>query len=867
MAASIGVPRPVLLALFLLVPLPAHADTRPTSEDAKARFLRDIAPILRGRCLRCHGPAKARAGLRLDTRANLLKGSDSGPVVRPGAAARSRLAHVVAGTASDGLVMPPRGPRLSAAETGRIRAWINRGAPWPEGLALEPDAAKEPTHWAFRPIRNPRPPAVRHLSRIRNPIDAFVLARLEAEGIPPAPPADRRTLIRRVTLDLIGLPPTPEEIDAFVADRSPDAYEKVVDRLLASPAYGERWARHWLDLCHYADTDGYLTDQARPVAWRYRQWLIRALNDDLPFAPFTVRQLAGDLLPDAGIEEKLATGFLRNTLSNREGGADLEEFRVEQVIDRTRMVGTLWLGLTVGCARCHDHKFDSLTQREFYRLYAFLDPADEVNIDAPLPGELGPYLKAKPEYDRKRAALIAPVAKDLADLQARWEEKLRRAREHPGEDHVWDRKWEVLGLIWGGGLGEGQLEGTQVVLTDPAKRTQDQKDRLLDYFLKRGEVIDPARFKELKLAQLAKKLDELKKTLPPLTRAPAMRSSPVPRKAYIHTRGDFRRKGPTVTPGTPAFLPPFPGDTPRDRLGLARWLLGPENPLTDRVEVNRAWQGFFGQGLVRTPEDFGTRGDPPTHPDLLDWLASEFRRLGRRRKALHRLIVTSATYRQSSRCGPALRARDPENRLLARQTSLRLSAEQVRDSALAVAGLLCRKVGGPSVFPPQPESVVKESFDNTWTESVGPDRHRRGLYTYLQRLSPYAQGVIFDAPSPGRTCTRRERTNTPLQALTLLNDPVFVEAARALAERVLRKDPDKRIEYAFCLCLGRPPSAREEERLLAYQREQFALLRAEPGSAAKFFPQKVEGIDTADGAAWVGVCSVLLNLHEFITRE
>jgi hypothetical protein len=731
-------------------------------------------------------------------------------------------------------------------------------------------AEERPSHWAFLPIRQVVPPRVKNTFWVRNPIDSFVLASLEAEGLSPAPEADRATLIRRLTLDLIGLPPTPEDVEAFLQDRSPSAYQRLVDRLLASPAYGEKWARPWLDLAHYADTDGYLTDQARPVAWRYRDWLVKALNRDLPFDQFTLQQLAGDLLPEATVETRLATGFLRNTLSNREGGADLEEFRVEQVVDRTRMVGTIWLGLTVGCARCHDHKYDPISQKNFYQLYAFLNSADEVNIDAPLPGEWEPYRAAKPAYDRKRAALLASRARQIADLQARWEKKLRWARDNPGKDHVWDRQWEVLGLIWGGGLGEGQLEGTQIVLIDPGKRTQDQKDRLLDYFLARGSVIDPPRFKELKLAQLSKELNDLKKSLPPITRAPTMCESPVPRQAHVHHRGDFRRPGPAVEPNTLTCLPAFPAGLKRDRLGLARWLLARENPLTARVAVNRAWQELFGVGIVRTSEDFGTQGDLPTHPDLLDWLASEFRNRGWSRKALHRLIVTSATYRQSSRARPELQERDPDNRWLARQRNLRLSAEQIRDTTLAVSGLLSRKVGGPSVFPPQPEVVTRESFANKWPVSEGADRYRRGLYTYIQRLSPFAQGVTFDAPSPGLTCTRRERSNTPLQALTLLNDPVFFEAARALAVRVHRDQPGavrQRIDHAFRLCLARGPTKREARRLLSYYRQQLALLQGEPGSAEQLFPHQIRDVPPAEGAAWVGLCSVLLNLHEFITRD
>ncbi|MBI1918443.1 MAG: PSD1 domain-containing protein [Planctomycetes bacterium] len=873
--------------------LPAALAVQPSGEKAPlpakiaVDFAREVAPILRTNCLACHGPEKARGGLRLDTRRGALKGADSGSVLRPGDGAGSRLVDVIAGTAQDGIVMPPKGARLNRQQVALLRAWIDQGAAWPEGLVLS-NPAENPAsrHWAFQPCRRPPVPTVKRTGWVRNPIDRFILARLEAEDIAPSPEANRATLIRRVSLDLVGLPPAPAEVETFLADNRPDAYERLVDRLLASPHYGEKWARPWLDLCHYADTDGYLTDQARPFAWRYRQWLVDALNRDLPFDRLTLCQLAGDLLPpsrEIEVDPLMGTGFLRNTLSNREGGADLEEFRVEQVVDRAGMAGTAWLGLTVGCARCHDHKYDPISQKEFYQFYAFFDAADEVNVDAPLAGELTRYLAKRPEYERKRAELLAPLAKEVARLQVRWEKKLREAEAHPGRDHVWDRQWEVLGLIWGGGFGEGQLEGTQIVLLDPAKRSQDQKDRLLDYFLKQGAVTDPRRFKELKLDELSAKLDRLRAELPKLTRAPVLRRALVPRQAYLHVRGDFRRKGPGVAPGTLAVLPLLPKGSSADRLALARWLVAAENPLTARVTVNRAWQEFFGRGLVLTSEDFGTRGEKPSHPELLDWLAVEFRQPasggwgtrasgsapGWSLKALHRLIVTSATYRQSSRARPELATRDPNNRLLARQANLRLSAEQVRDATLTVSGLLDRKVGGPSVFPPQPESVVKEGFDNTWKASTGGDRYRRGLYTYIQRLSPFAQGVTFDAPPLSRTCSRRERSNTPLQALTLLNDPVFFEAAQALAVRVLRekKADAERLGHAFQLCLGRAPTLRERDRLLAYQRQQLALLRAEPNSTTRLFPHKVEGSNAPEGAAWAGVCSVLLNLHEFITRD
>ena len=814
------------------------------------------------------------------------------------------------------------------------------------------------SHWSFRKITRPTPPRVRQADWPRNGSDSFVLARLEKENVAPSPEADRVTLIRRATLDLIGLPPTPEEVEAFLHDEQPDAYERLVDRLLASPHYGERWARPWLDLCHYGDSDGHLTDQLRPVAWRYRDWLTRMLNDNLPFDEFTVRQIAGDLLdlgepegvsprtaantqtrPGAdaarlananALDRILGTGFLRQTLSNREGGADLEEFRVAQIVDRTSMVGTIWLGLTVGCARCHDHKYDPLTQAEFFRLYAFFDDADEVNIDAPLPDEVAGYQRSRPEYERRRREIVEQhnvatggspvadaatreprVATGLTDLQKQWEVKALYAAAHPGEDHIWDRQWEVLGLIWGGHLGEGQLEGCEIVRLPWDKRTPRQQDDWLDYFLAHGSIVDAKKFAELKVPDLQQKLAALKNEFAAAhaTRAPVMQAAFAPRQTYIHERGDFRGRGAGVTPGIPACVQRDVNENTKQasgaasaprlfasdsnhrgadaaplakvsstppRLALARWLISRDNPLTARVTVNRMWQEFFGRGLVATSDDFGTRGDPPTHPELLDWLATEFvgqafqpdpvrddalrsdlvrlesLTYGWDIKHMHRLIVTSATYRQSSRPREELATRDPNNVLLAKQNSLRVPAETVRDAALSVSGLLSRKLGGPSVFPPQHERVTMEAFgSNSWKTSEGADRYRRGLYTFILRTSPFAQAITFDAPPPVDVCTRRDRSNTPLQALTLLNDPVFGEMAAAFSERVRREggvsDAD-RLRFAWKACFGRSASEAELTRLRQY-----------------FDAQRDTNQD--ESAAWTNLASVLLNLHEFITRD
>ena len=746
---------------------------------------------------------------------------------------------------------------------------------------LSPVISFSQSHWSFQPIVHSATPVVHNDDGwSRNRIDSYVLEQLRKHNLQPSPIASAATSIRRVTLDLIGLPPTVPEVDEFLAEDRPDAFERVVDRLLASPHYGERWARTWLDLCHYGDTDGHLTDQLRPVAWRYRDWVISALNVNLPFDEFTISQLAGDLveggsrrLPPATDDPILGTGFLRQTLSNREGGADLEEYRVEQIVDRTAMVGTIWLGLTAGCARCHDHKYDPLSQKEFFQLYSFFDQADEINIDAPLTSEREAYLQVRSEYDRRRRDVIEPYRIGLTALQKAWEAKVLHARAHPGEDHVWDRQWELLGLIWGGGLGEGQLEGTEIVKLGWGNRTPRQQDDLLDYFLERGSVADEKQFAELKLGELRNQLVALKKQFPQAmaTRAPVMMTSQTPRQTYIHERGEFRSPGPNVKPTLPDWLnasrqasSDLAGvnenivQNQTSRLTLARWLVSGEHPLTARVTVNRMWQEFFGKGIVATSDDFGTRGAKPTHPQMLDWLAKEFSDSGWNVKATHRKIVGSATYQQSSRPRPDLIERDPGNSVLARHSSLRGPAEPVRDSILFVSGLLSSSLGGPGVYPAQDERVTMEAFgSNTWTTSKGADQYRRSVYTFIQRTSPFAQSITFDAPSPQRICARRDRSNTPMQALTLLNDPALQQISHSFAELlcVSKTNSDReRIELAFRRCLSRPGTSDELDRLERYVEQQRAALR---GSTQASSSQN----------EWADLASVLINLHEFIVRD
>ena len=663
----------------------------------------------------------------------------------------------------------------------------------PSRGATTASAQNDRSHWSFIAPKLPALPAVRNKRWPRNPIDLFILARLEREGITPSPEADRRTLIRRLNLDLTGLPPTPEEARAFADDSSPEAYEHLVDSLLASPHFGERWARHWLDLARYADTSGYQIDRPRPFAWLYRDWVINAINDDLPFDQFTIEQLAGDLLPDATLAQKTAVGLHRMTLMNHEDGTDAEEFRCKAKVDRASTTGTLWLGLTIGCAECHNHKFDPVSQREFYQLYAFFNNADETDVPSPQAGDPVRFEREKQVWDTEQARLKAQLA---------------------------------------------QFNKTKDPKASEVKRTLARHRR------------NQPREAEARALSFTES-----------TNAP---------RAYIHVRGDFLRRGEEVRPGTPAVLHPFqPRNASADRLDLARWLVAPENPLTPRVAANHIWQHLFSRGLVNTPDDFGLRGEPPSHPELLDWLAVTFSHgtasahspfaMGWSRKQLIRLIVTSATYRQASHHRPELQTRDPQNILLARQNRFRLESEIIRDLYLAVGGLLNDDLGGPSFRPHMSDDVKKLGGAGafTWTDTEGPEKYRRGLYIFSQRTVPYPTAMTLDQADSSQPCTRRERNNTPLQALTLLNHGLFVECAQALGQRLdttggktSAQTPVERIQRAFELALARPPTRQETARLQTLYRDA---LRT--------------GGSTNDQPARLALSQVILNLDEFITRE
>jgi hypothetical protein len=831
-------------------------------------FSKDVLPVLRKNCYGCHGPAMQQSGFRLDDAATALEGGYSGAAIVPGKSSESPMFHRILG--DKGLpAMPPGPKRIPDAEAKIIAAWIDAGAKFPATHVARVKAARPVSkHWAFQPVRRPDLPVVTKPERARNAIDRFVLARLDQEGIAPAPEAEKRVLLRRLSLDLTGLPPTPEEMAVFLADTKPGAYERQVDRLLASPHFGERWARQWLDQARYADSDGYEKDWIRPWAWRWRHWVIDSINRDQPFDEFTRDQIAGDLLPNATTEQRVATGFHRNTLTNREGGIDDNQFRFEAVMDRSNTVASVWLGLTMGCAQCHDHKYDPLSQKDHYALYAFFDNAEEVEIDAPLPGEVGPWLRTHAEYTAKREKLLAEY--NVAPLQAAWEKEILYTIKNPGERTDWDLAWDCVKKLTEGG------DGGKIVQIPPDQRTQREKDILTDHFVANYHfAVGSKKWKELKLDELNKKLRELKAEYPQLSQAMVLAEKPKPEPSHVRVRGDYKTLGIPVEPDTPSVLPPLEVQGRATRLDLARWLTSAENPLTARVFVNRVWQELFGAGLVGTAEDFGVRSEKPEYPELLDWLADEFRTQGWSRKQLIRTIVLSATYRQSSQARPELMERDPNNRLLARQMRLRLPAESIRDSALVAANLLTREVGGRSIMPPIPPGVMELSYASrgwgvAWKESEGKERYRRGLYIQFLRTSPYPLLANFDVPKSTVTACKRDRSNTPLQALNLLNDPVFLEAAQALAVRSLTESPSEyraRLDNAFLFSLGRRATDEEAVRLQAYLEKQEALLKANAKDAEELAPVVLPGLRREEQAAWTGVASVLLNLDEFISRE
>jgi hypothetical protein len=723
-------------------------------------FRRDVLPILSENCFSCHGFAEdaRQAGLRLDVSEGALADADSGSAaIVPNRPEESEMWRRVSADDPDIRMPPPETEkRLTEPQREVLYRWIEQGA-------------KYRKHWAFEaPIASVEHGGAEH------PIDRFIQSRLAREGLPPSPRADDATLLRRISLDLIGLPPTLDELDRFTLEARANrdlAISKAVDRLLANPHYGERWGRWWLDQARYADSNGYSIDAPREI-WKFRDWAVDALNMDMPFDQFTIEQLAGDLLPNATESQKVATGFHRNTQINQEGGIDTEQFRVDSVFDRVATTGTVWLGLTIGCAQCHDHKFDPVSQREYYRLFAFFNNQEEPTLKVQSETVASASLAA--EFEAAIKEIDDYIAARAADYDA-WESKLTA-------DEI-----------------EKMSESFQVILK--LEKFQRSPEQMREVFnIEVGKV--DSDFQTIK-----RKVDKLDAEVNGVATTLVMREREVPRRSTVLMKGDFTRPAEEVLPGTPSILHALEvKGTYANRLDLARWITSPKNPLTARVIVNRVWQVYFGRGLVETENDFGTLGSPPTHPELLDWLAVEFQNRGWSLKELHRLIVTSHTYQQCSDRREDLDKVDPQNYLLGRQTRLRLEAEIIRDLCLSVGGLLSTKFGGPPVYPPIPEGVMNRGQVNRpWEVSAGEDRYRRAIYTFVFRATPPPSLNVFDAPDGFSPCTRRSRSNTPLQALTLLNDEAFVEFANSLQSRIERDG----LENAFRAATGRVPQPEE----------------------------------------------------------
>jgi hypothetical protein len=953
------------IALFLVLSAACSSALFAQTAASDVSFSRDVRPILSRYCFKCHGPDEGtrQSGLRLDLGEHALKPADSGlTAIVPGKATESELIRRIL-SADESEQMPPPAAKMNmmAEQRDILKRWVDQGA-------------KYESHWAFiAPAISPLP-EVKRTDWPRNEIDRFVLAKLEAEGLSPSPETDRHAYIRRVYLDLIGIPPTPEEADAFVNDSSPNAYEKLVDGLLKSKHYGERWARRWLDLARYADTNGYEKDRQRTI-WPYRDWVINALNADMPFDQFTIEQLAGDMLPDATLEQLIATGFHRNTMLNEEGGIDPLEFRFHAMTDRVGTTGTAWLGLTIGCAQCHTHKFDPISHDEYFQFFALLNNADEP--EAPLPDEA--FLKEEQRRKEEAAKLIAelPAAwpgKDetqkSAALQTAFDAWLAKERPRtvawshlaptkvsaniptlsvesnniifasgdtskvdiyeielapsnqptaaimlealpdsrlpdggPGTTYYEGGKGDFFlgefevasrdkpikfasatesysknrfgagaltaAQTFDGNLETGwSIEGGQnlrhtavYVLAEPIPAGQpikvkmtfgrhfasslgkfrfwasDNKEavaRDLSFELEALLQKPPAELAEAHVSQLktafllqapelaeqTKKIRQLQKARQPLTTL-VMRERPAdhPRPTFVHHRGEFLQPKHQVQPGAPAFLPPLEKEK-ANRLGLAQWLVSKQNPLTARVAVNREWSAFFGKGIVRTVQDFGYQGESPSHPELLDYLAISFMENGWSLKKLHKQIVLSATYRQDSKASPELLAKDFDNRLLARGPRIRLEAEVIRDTLLKASGLLSEKLGGPSVFPPQPANITTEGAYGSlaWKPSEGEDRYRRSLYTFAKRTTPFAMLAAFDAPSGEACLARREASNSPLQALTLLNDEMFLEMAKHLGSEAAKREGslEDRLTWVWRRCLTRPPTSEERQLFVTW---------------------------------------------------
>ena len=981
-------------------------------------FSEKVYPAFRQNCFDCHGPDKRKGGLRLDRQREAMLGGDNGPVIIAGDSSKSSLYRLVAKIEPD-KQMPPKGELISTESIAAIKQWIDAGAEWPDELAGGLEDIR-PNHWSFQIPKRTVPPLIKDSDWPRNPIDNFVLAKLEKEGVGPSPRADKSMLLRRLSFDLRGIPPSDGEMREFLQNNSPDSYIKLVDRMLASDAYGEHWGRFWLDKARYADSDGYEKDNVRPTAWVWRDWVINAINSDIPYDQFSIRQIAGDMLPGAGVDEKLATGFHRNTLRNTEGGTDQEEFRVKAVVDRLSTTGSIWLGLTIGCAECHTHKYDPITQREFYEMMAFFNTSNDQSIQAPSEEELNNFNIAKSNWSKIQKQLDADLALYLKSespkKQIEWEKNYRphvpnwssftieNTSATDGVELSVGRKGVIratgknpdtatytfvgktsikkitgfrLSTIKVNDKGAGRADngnfvisqfqavllladGTRrpILFTDAeATHSQDnfnvkkaiaekvnsgsgwavspkinqdnfavfacqpisienntklkitivqshgKKHTLGGLKLELSESDSPTTFSRIpddviaaldvsvgnrneaqsivvqkwfqenfdeRAKSLKNEISEHAKRVPkyPGPKTDVVVEQSKKRKTHIHIRGDFLRKSAEVKPGTLSVLHPLKNDREANRLEFAKWIFDPDNPLTGRVSVNYIWQNLFGTALVKTVDDFGVRGDVPSHPKLLDWLAVELQRLKWSRKELIRTIVSSSTYQQSSSIRGDLQTLDPDNRWLARQNRFRLGAEGVRDAQLHAAGLLSSRKYGPSIRPPLPSDIAALGYANSvqWKASTGENRYRRGIYIHAQRTVPYPMLTTFDANDTSVACMRRENSNTPLQALTLLNDPVFFESAQALGKLMSERPGSVReqIKYGFERCVSRPINNEEITRLIKFYDDQMKLIIDTPQSE-----QKITGKNNATPrlAAFTALARVILNLDETVTRE
>ena len=834
----------IAFRIILVGCLPVGILASPRQTKPKVDFVHDIQPILKAHCTQCHEAKDGGGLLSLMTVKDMFKGGASGPSLITRQSAKSLLIHRIEGTGGKPRMPMGFGP-LSAKDIQTFKDWIDQGCS--EGTLTTRK------HWAYQTPIKPSVPAAKS-PWIKNPIDNFVLATLNKNKLSPSPEAERTTLIRRLSLDLTGLPPTPAEVDDFIADHAANAYEKVVDRLLASPHYGERMALPWLDAARYADSNGFQMD-GDTYQYVWRDWVVKAFNDNMSFADFTTKQLAGDLLPNPTQDDLVATGFNRNHMLNGEGGAIPEEQRSVGLFDRVDTTSTTWLGLTMTCTRCHDHKYDPLKQKDYFSMMAFFNNVPENGVPTDNDGK---HFIAQPW-------IYAGSPADMAEMKRLDEQlALERSQVKPGEED------EAGQLAWEKTAKTDNKEINDILLIEPAKRNQDQKNKIRSFFIDHG-LSGGVKERRDHRVLIDNQLQKLRTEIPRVM----VMSDKMPRKTNLFIRGNYEMKGEEVTPNTPESLPKL-SEPIKNRLDLAKWMISPTNPLTSRVQINRLWQMFFGKGLVHTPENFGMQGEPPTHPELLDWLAVDFREHNWDIKRIVRMIVTSSTYRQSSKTTKELRAKDPENRLLARGARFRMPSLILRDEALAVSGLLNPAIGGKPVYPYQPKGIwdglnITDERNFDYPQSKGPDLYRRSIYSFWRRtVSP---GDMFDSSSRQICTVRPSQTSTPLHALTTLNAVTWVEAARNLAQNVLETPmtEGRMVREAFRRVCARRPNDEETKILIASYLKSLRAFQENPKLAVEFLSQgdspRDQKLDIIRHAALTSVCLAILNLDEALTRE